>query len=86
MAQVDRLDASGATIGPSDVYSMATLLVSELTYLHMQVDDFEPPIRTYYPGSKLPSHVYQRVGILEAQLTELEKRVGLTPDWLQDRR
>ena len=62
---------------------MATLIVSELAYIHSRIADAQPPVRTYYPGHKLPSHVYQRAGILEVQLMELSKHVSATPDWLE---
>ncbi len=57
-----------ALIAPSDVYDMASLLVSELAYLHTQFPEAIPPRAVYDPGRKFPSHVYQRVGILEKQL------------------
>ena len=71
---------------PSDVYDVATLMVSELDYLHAQVRDAEPPNDVYYPGRKLPSHVFQRVGILEAQLIALESEVEESPNWLHNQR
>ena len=64
-----------AVVTPSDVYDVASLLVAELAHLHRQFPDAEPPHETYYPGRKFPSHVYQRVGILESQLIELEKQL-----------
>ncbi len=60
-----------ALIEPSDVYDMASLLVSELAYLHTQFPEAIPPRPVYDPGRKFPSHVYQRVGILEKQLDVL---------------
>ena len=72
-------------VTPSDVYDIATLLVSELAYLHSHLKDAEPPHEAYYPGRKFPSHVYQRVGILEAQLLELQRWVDETPNWLHQK-
>jgi len=69
-------------ITSSDIYDMATLLVSELAYLWSQIEDADSPHPAYYPGRKLPSHVYQRAGLLELQLTELEQLVAATPNWL----
>jgi len=66
---------------PSDVYDIASLVVSELAYMHAQLPDAKPPREVYYPGRKFPSHVYQRVGILEGQLLELQRRVQSDPDW-----
>ncbi len=64
-----------AAVTPSDVYDIASLLVAELAHLHTQFRDVEPPHETYYPGRKFPSHVYQRAGILESQLIELQKQL-----------
>ncbi len=73
-------DVEGAS--PSDVYDIAALLVAELAYLFRQAGDLETPRPTYYPGRKFPSHVYQRVRLLELQLKELEAQVAAKPDWL----
>ena len=70
-------------VTPSDVYDMATLLVSELAYLWAQLDDVAVPRPAYHPGRRFPSHVYQRAGLLERQLLELAARVDATPDWLR---
>ncbi len=69
-------------VTPSDVYDMATLLVSELFYLWSRVDDAVAPRPVYYPGRKLPSHVYQRAGLLQRQLVEIENLAKATPRWL----
>lgn len=66
---------------PSDVYDVASLLVSELTYLQSRAHA-QAARKTYYPGRKFPSHVYQRAGLLEHQLSELESFVRRNPDWL----
>ncbi len=68
---------------PSDVYDVATLLVSELTYLWEQLDDVPPPREAYYPGRRFPSHVYQRALLLERQLLEIEPLAGSRPGWLK---
>ena len=72
-------------VNPGDVYGMATLLVSELVYLHARDADSEPPVQTYYPGRKVPADVYQRTGILLTQLRSLEKLARAHPDWLNSR-
>lgn len=69
---------------PSDVYDIASLLVSELAFLHSEVADARAPRPVYYVGRKFPSHVYQRAGILELQLVELEQWVQQNPDWLAE--
>ena len=70
-------------ITPSDVYDIATLLVSELDYLWTHAGDLARPHPAYYPGRKLPSHVYQRAGLLERQLAELAELVEANPSWLE---
>ena len=69
---------------PSDVFEISSLLVSELKYLHGKLPQAAPPREVYYPGPKFPSHVFQRVGILEAQLEQLENHSKANPNWLRD--
>ena len=69
-------------VRPSDVYDVATLLVSDLAYLHAQVRDARPPGIVPFPGRKFPSDVYQQAGILRAQLIALEQFVLTNPHWL----
>ena len=69
---------------PSDVYDMATLLVSDLAFIHAKLKDLDTPDTVPYPGGRIfPSHVYQQAGILYAQLEELEERVKRDPNWLK---
>ena len=70
-------------VAPSDVYDIASLLVSELAYLHSQLPDPAPPRTVYFPGRKFPSDVYQRAGILERQLAELGRAIEKNPAWLR---
>ena len=70
-------------VTPSDVYDIASLLVSELAHIHSQLDSEKSPRRVYYPGRKFPSDIYQRAGILQAQLLELRGLVADHPDWLR---
>ncbi|MBK1649951.1 hypothetical protein CKO36_15445 [Rhabdochromatium marinum] len=55
-------------IFPSDVYDIASLLVSELTYIHQHLPEAPPPQTVYRYGGKFPSDVFQRAGILLRQL------------------
>ena len=87
MSEVSTLDFERHTEGiadltSSDVYDLASLLVSELAYLDSRVASGKSPIDSYYPGRKLPSHTYQRVGILKAQLSQLVALVTTSPGWL----
>ncbi len=70
------------TATPSEVYDVATMLVSELAYLWEQLDNVPPPRPAYYPGRRFPSHVYQRALLLERQLAELDQLVDSRPGWL----
>ena len=73
-----------AQLRPSDIYDMATLIISELAFLQTQLKDSYPPVASVDPGFKLPAHVYQRAGILLRQLTELKAQVKTKPNWLAD--
>jgi hypothetical protein len=70
-------------IQPNDVYDLATLIISELAYLHAHLPDALPPEQTDLHGPILPSHVYQQAGGLLAQLLALKKQVEANPTWLQ---
>jgi hypothetical protein len=70
-------------IQPSDVYDLATLLVSDLTYLYGKLQDVPPIPSVPFPGRKFPSHVYQQAGILLDHLRVLEQQVRANPDWSQ---
>lgn len=69
-------------ITPSDVYDIASLVVSELIYIHSGQGNLESPRQIYYPGLKIPSQVFQRVGILEQQLLSLRELVKANPEAL----
>ena len=72
-------------VAPSDVYDVASLLVSELAHLHQLSATSKQPLQSYYPGRKTPSHVYQRAGILQRQLENLLKLVQKNPNWLKQK-
>lgn len=67
-----------------DVFDLVTLLVSELSLLYARLPRLAPPVEAYFPGRQFPSHVYQRLGVLESQLTELARRATENPEWLED--
>ena len=71
-------------IVPSDVYDIASLIVSELAYLHSKLENARPPRPVFDPGRKFPSHVFQRVGILESQLKTLSTETKRSPLWLSN--
>lgn len=66
-----------------DVYNLAAFIASELSFLHAQADGALSPPEPYYPGRKFPSDVYQRAGLLESLLVDLQALVEAAPSWLQ---
>jgi hypothetical protein len=83
MLEFNVADTFNLEIEPTDVYNMATFLVSQIRYLWLQLDAPQLPRPVYHPGRKLPSHVYQRAGLLERQLLELTELVEANPGWLE---
>ncbi len=69
-------------IQPSDVFDMASLLVSELAHFNGKLKNPYTPKPMKDPGIEFPSHVYQQAGVLLAQLRELELQVRANPEWL----
>jgi hypothetical protein len=67
-------------IQPSDVYDLATLLVSDLTYLYGRLKDVPSIPSVPFPGRKFPSHTYQQAGILLDHLRALEQQVRANPN------
>ena len=71
---------------PSDVYDIASLLISELSFLHAKLSkvnhNINQPRPVFDPGRKFPSDVYQRISILESQLKLLETESKKSPSWL----
>lgn len=65
------LEKTRDNIVPGDVYDLAVLLVSQLRYMHTLIPDTPPIKNSYFPGKVIPSEVYQRLSILEQQMTEL---------------
>ncbi|CDH43563.1 MAG: hypothetical protein IPL59_21945 [Candidatus Competibacteraceae bacterium] len=57
---------------PNDVFVVASLIVSQLDLLHKHLGIAKLPPQSIYPGLKFPAHSYQRAGILQAQLEQLE--------------
>jgi hypothetical protein len=70
-------------IQPNDVYDLATLIISELAYLHARLPNTLPPKKSSLHGPILPSHVYQQAGGLLAQLHVLHQQVQAHPTWLE---
>lgn len=62
-------------VRPSDVFDVASLLVSELAYIHTNMPDARPPRKVIWVRGKFPSDVYQRVDVLEFLLMEILARM-----------
>ncbi len=68
----------------NDNHYIATLIVSEFSYLSQLMGN-EPTLLTdftYFLERRFPSHVYQKLGVLEEQLVELNGWVAKVPNWL----
>ena len=66
-------------IAPADVHAVATLLVSEVAYLHDRTGARDAREIAGSEGAKTPSHAYQSAGRLQAQLAALERDMGEAP-------
>lgn len=64
-------------VTPNDVYTIASLLLSELRHMHGQFPGAPKARPGHHVGRKLPSHVYQRAGMLELQLGTLARQLGV---------
>ena len=70
---VDTRSIDPKAITPSDVFDVASLLVARLDFIYRHLGVETAPMRPYYPGRKFPFEVYQRAGLLKAQLRALEQ-------------
>lgn len=73
----DRLNPVQAE--PSDVYDLASVLVSELAYLYSRHPQLKPPRAVHDLGEKTPSELYQRSGVLLEQLKQLNQLTAPSP-------
>jgi hypothetical protein len=72
------------SITPSDVYDIAKMVLAELAYFYSLLKDPPPVDEPQYPRNRvLPSHVYQQVGVLKAQLAQLKTFAAKHPNWLK---
>ena len=69
---LEPVEREGVQVSPNDVSDLAALIVEELTDLHRNVPGARAPARAYYPGRRFPAHVYQRAGLLERILEDLD--------------
>jgi hypothetical protein len=73
---------SSRELEPSDVYDMATLLVSDLAFFHARLKKHDSLKPIPYPGRTFPSHVYQQATILLHELEGLKQSVTSDPKWI----
>lgn len=59
------------SLAPSDVFDLATLLLSELEYLHSGIAGARVPLQAVHPGQRWPSNVYQQAGVLLEQAARI---------------
>ncbi len=71
--QIDTSQTDVANLRPGDVFLVASMIVSQLDFLYQRLDSAKARPQATYPGFKFPSHTYQRAGILQAQLTQIER-------------
>lgn len=69
-------------VHPSDVYDLATLILSDLAYIHGKKYREQTVPSVPFPGTKFPSHVFQRARGLEHQLDGLIRLSRASPNWL----
>jgi hypothetical protein len=66
---------------PSEVHDVATLLTSELRFIHDSAPGLSEPALSHFPGRKYPFHVYQRGQVLYQTLLRLRDLIAANPDW-----
>lgn len=69
---------------PTDVYDLASLIVSELEYLasFLLIKEIPPPAAAT-PSPVLPAHNFRRARQLQAAIGMLAEAVRARPDWLR---
>lgn len=73
---IDTRQTDLTQLTPGDVFVVASLIVSQLDHLYKQLGGDKPPPQAFYPGRKFPAHSYQRAGLLQAQLQQLERFIA----------
>lgn len=74
MLELDRWTKNDEDIRPSDVFDVASLVVSELTAVYAKLGNAEPPRKVLRVHGKYPSDVCQRVMVLEGMLKDILER------------
>ena len=71
-----------ASLTPSDVFDLATLLLSELEYAHSLIPGARPPMQVVHPGRRFPADVYQQAGVLQMQASRIMLHLTESPNLL----
>jgi hypothetical protein len=74
------------SLTPSDVFDIATLLLSELEYLHSLVPGARTPFVAEHPGRRWESDVYQQAGLLAVQASSILVSSRENPDLVRSSR
>ncbi len=74
--------AAESPIQPGNVYDLATLILSDLAYIHGKKYPEHSLPSVPFPGTKLPSHVFQLARGLGEQLDRLVKEAQTNPSWV----
>jgi len=69
-------------VAPSDVYDIASLIVSELAYMNSKLPRHTLPRPVFDSGRKFPSDVFQRASILKKQIELIDTLSKDKPQWL----
>lgn len=72
---IDPAAVSAMDVNRSDVYDVAIVLVAQLDFL-VRRREYDVDLKGYYPGRKISSDIYQRVGVLDQQLRTLSEKSG----------
>lgn len=70
---IDPAAVSAMEVTREDVFDIAIVLVAQLDFL-VRRREFDVDLKGYYPGRKIPSDIYQRIGVLDQQLKTLSKK------------
>lgn len=72
---IDPATVSAMDVDRQDVYDIAIVLVAQLDFL-VRRREYDVDLKGYYPGRKISSDIYQRIGVLDQQLKTLSEKSG----------
>lgn len=80
---IDSGHSAGSNTTPGEVYDITSLVLAEISQAYFTLKNRQLTPGVFYPGLKTPSQVYQLIGVLESQLTELLPLVTRDTNWLR---